>query len=120
MIFQHTLEQVLNQQKSQTRRVIQPGEYAVRSRYNMISVVHNGRKKWCVGETYAVQPGRGKSAVARIQITRIKSQYVTRISTSDAIAEGFSSRQEFLKTWLDIHGDSGLASRVWVLQFQLV
>jgi hypothetical protein len=120
MIFQHTLEQVLNQQKSQTRRVIKPGEYAVRTRYNKILAVHNGRTKWEVGRTYAVQPKRGSSSVARIQITQINSAIITRIRTEDAIAEGFLDRQEFLRTWQNIHGENSFSLRVWVLHFELV
>ena len=120
MIFQHTLEQVLEQSKTQTRRVIHPDEKAVRGQYNqIISVVHNGRLKWEVGRTYAVQPARGASQVARISLTGINSEYVTRISTADAIAEGFENRQAFLNTWRKIHGEYSFDLRVWVLRFEL-
>jgi len=120
MIFQHTLAQVIQQRKQQTRRVISPGEVAVRGRYNkIIAVTHNGRKKWVVGRTYAVQPGRGQAQVARIRITGLNSEYVTRIRTQDAIAEGFDSRADFLQTWTEIHGQGGLSCRVWVVQFEL-
>ncbi|MEL7436047.1 MAG: hypothetical protein AAFN11_19030 [Chloroflexota bacterium] len=120
MIFQHTLEQVLQQSKTQTRRVIHPNEEAVRGRYNrIVSVVHNGRLKWEVGRTYAVQPARGASQVARINLTAINSEYITRINTKDAIAEGFESRQAFLSTWRKIHGDDSFSLRVWVLRFEL-
>ena len=121
MIFQHTLEQTLAGDKTQTRRVIHEGDTAIRARYNRIAaVVTNGRTKWHVGKTYAVQPGRGKPSVARIKILQINSEYVTRISTQAAQAEGFSSRGEFLDTWKRIHGEASLGCRVWVLRFELV
>lgn len=121
MIFQHTLQQVLNQRKTQTRRVISPGEDAIRGQYNKITAVtHNGRQKWVVGRTYAVQPGRGQAQVARIRLTEINSEYITRICTPDAIAEGFGSRAAFLQTWKHIHGDNALSQHVWVIRFELV
>lgn len=120
MIFQYTWPAVVNETKSITRRVVKSKETAVRGRYNRIeAILCNGRTKWEVGKTYAVQPGRGKQQIARIRLTRIRSENVTRISTSDAIAEGFQSRQDFLKTWLQIHGSGGFDRRVWVLEFEL-
>lgn len=121
MIFQHTLDAVLGQTKTQTRRVVQNHEYAVRTRYNRIqAVTSHGRVKWRVGKTYAVQPGRGKAQVGRILLERINRQHVTRISRQDALAEGFNSRQEFLRTWQHIHGTESVNVRVWVLTFRLV
>ncbi|MCA9914379.1 MAG: hypothetical protein KC496_13585 [Anaerolineae bacterium] len=121
MIFQHTLAQVLQQQKTQTRRIIHPHETAIRGKYNRIeSVLSNDRVKWQVGKTYAVQPGRGKSQVARICIEKINSEQITRISTKDAIAEGFESRHAFLETWQAIHGADAMNVRVWVLTFRVV
>lgn len=121
MIFQHTLLQVLSGNKWQTRRVISPHDEAVRGRYNRIEAVrHNGRLKWAVGRTYAVQPGRGKPQVARVRVTQIRSEHITRISTADAIAEGFSSRQAFLRAWTEIHGEDGLSYRVWIVKFELI
>jgi hypothetical protein len=121
MIFQYTLNDILQANKTQTRRIIKENETAIRSHHNQIqSVLINGRTKWYVGGTYAVQAGRGQAEVARIKIRQIRSEYVRRISTIDALAEGFSNRQDFLKTWLEIHGADGLKARVWVLSFELV
>jgi hypothetical protein len=121
MIFQHTLELVLNGDKTQTRRVISPNSHAIRAHNNKItSVVVNGRDKWRVGSTYAVQPARGCPQVARIQITAIRSQVVKYISTADAIAEGFKNRSEFLNMWRSIHGNDSFDSRVWVVEFEVV
>jgi len=121
MIFQHTLKPVLNQQKTQTRRVIKGNEVAVRGPHNkIIAVKSNNRTKWRVGRTYAVQPGRGKPQVARIQLTAIAREPIAEISEADAIAEGFISRAEFLQAWQTIHGTRSLELTVWVLSFQLV
>lgn len=121
MIFQHTLPLILDAQKTQTRRVISTHEAAIRGRYNrIVAVVHRGRVKWRVGGTYAVQPGRGEAQVARIQLTKINSEQVTRISTADARAEGFAGRREFLNVWKAIHGDEAEMLRVWVLHFRLL
>jgi hypothetical protein len=121
MIFQHTLNQILCGDKTQTRRITHKNEIAVRGRYNQIeSVLHNGRVKWCVGNTYAVQPGRGTEQIARIKLHKINSEYITRITTRDAIAEGFDSRREFLQAWETIHGHNSFDLRVWVLTFELI
>jgi len=121
MIFQHTWASVIDRSKTQTRRVIKPGEQAVRGRHNRIQAIkYNGRIKWEVGRTYAVQIGRGTAQVARIRIVRIRSEYLSRISSAEALAEGFPSRQDFLRVWKLIHGPLSTRVRVWVLEFELV
>ena len=121
MIFQFTLTQVLSLEKTQTRRIVKPNEVACRVQYNRIDTVrHDNRVKWRVGQTYSIQPGRGKPQVARLEITRIRSETVTRISTADAIAEGFSCRADFLSTWKTIHGEKSLDFRVWVIEFKVI
>lgn len=121
MIFQHTLPQILCFEKTQTRRIVKSNEIANRTRYNRIdTVLHGGRVKWRVGQTYSIQPGRGKSQVARLEITKIRSEKITRISTQDAIAEGFQGRADFLSTWKTIHGENSLDLRVWVIEFKVI
>lgn len=118
MLFQHTLQMVLSGRKTQTRRIIGSQDTCRRGKNNRITcVLTNGREKWAVGKTYAVQPKRGFGQVARIRITAIRSEAITRVSTKDAVAEGFSSRQEFLQTWARIHGKLNSQIRVWVLEF---
>lgn len=121
MIFQHTLPQVLSRNKTQTRRVVTANHEAVRDKNNNIIVVtSNGRIKWQVGQTYAVQPGRGKPQVARIKITGLDMEPVTAISEADAIAEGYETRQEFFDTWVKINGEESLNGQAWVVSFELV
>lgn len=126
MIFSHTWEKVLSGEKTQTRRLKKPGQK---------------RSVYKVGQTYAVQPGRGKKAVARIRITDIWEEDVRRISEKDVLAEGFLERRDFLGVWCKMHdtkwADSyntmdldefakALLARpvdrylAWVLEFQLV
>ena len=120
MIFQYTWPSVIRENKTATRRVVKTSEKAVRGRYNRIEAVyHNGRAKWEVGKTYAVQTGRGQEQIARIRLVRIRSEQVTRISSMGAVAEGFASRQDFLRVWKHIHGPGSHQLRVWVLEFEL-
>lgn len=117
MIFAHTLEKVLCGQKQQTRRLIKSGEKFEKNRY---IIKTNQRILYEVGKTYAVQPNRGKKSVARILITGIRQESVASITHTDAIAEGFRSREDFLNTWRAIHGqDADLSREVWVFEFEL-
>lgn len=108
MIFQHTYELVLRCKKTQTRRIVKP--------YHRLLTKSNGtswvdiqgkdydRRLYVIGNTYAVQPGRGKKAVARIEITGIRQEDVRHISCEDAKAEGFEHPFEFLCKWSEMHG----------------
>ena len=101
MIFQHTWEAVLSGTKTQTRR--------------------RARGSYEIGCTYAVQPGRGKSAVGRIEITRIREALCAgNISDADAAAEGFESVQAWRDVYQTMHGFTALNRPCWVLEFQLV
>jgi len=90
MIFQHTLPQLLRDDKTQTRRLVRDGEIALYNPSGAITAVRtaSGRLKWAVGRTYAVQPGRGQAAVARIRLTGIRLERVQDITEADAADEG--------------------------------
>ncbi|MEM6281465.1 MAG: ASCH domain-containing protein [Chloroflexota bacterium] len=121
VIFQHTLENVLSGKKTQTRRVAKPADEATRDDNGSITVVLvNGRKKWQVGKTYAVQPGRSLPSVARIEVIALEYEPVQAVSHAAAVAEGFTSRDEFLQVWQRIHGDGGVEADVWVIHFKVV
>jgi hypothetical protein len=123
MIFQYSWQAVLAKKKTQTRRIIAAQDSAVytQDKHNWIeAVVANGRVKWKVGQTYAVQKGRAKPEIARIRITRIRSEPVSEISSADAKAEGWNSKQEFFDGWQQIHGKNSLHHQVWALDFELV
>ena len=118
MIFAHTLDKVICGEKSQTRRLVKSGE-SLDSTGNRVTL-RNNRTLYEIGKTYAVQPNRGKKAVARIRLTAVRREPVAVISEKDARAEGFTSSEEFLTTWRSIHGQSAdLQQEVWVLEFEL-
>lgn len=118
MIFSHTLAQVLNGKKQQTRRLVKENEVFDSAKQAIVKV--NTRTMYKVGRTYAVQPNRGKKAVARIEITAIRKEAIRLISDLDAVEEGFQSRDKFLEAWYSIHGHNADLDRiVWVIEFKL-
>ncbi len=120
MIFEYTLPQVLSGIKSQTRRLVKTNDVAVTDADGrIVAVVNHGREKWRVGKTYAVQPGRAKPQVARIEITGLRRDRADQISAADAHAEGFADQQSFFNEWLGIHGEKQRHADVWVVEFRL-
>ena len=109
MIFQHTWQQVLDGTKTQTRRLVKPYQtLEVDENYYPDGVYEwksggGARTVYLVGNTYAVQPGRGQRAVGRIRITGLRREDVREISDEDVKGEGFSSGDEFLKAWVSMH-----------------
>jgi hypothetical protein len=121
MIFQHTLQQVLAGTKTQTRRLSKPEHAAVRDDAGTITAVtHNGRVKWRVGGTYAVQPSRNAAGVARIRVTSLHREAAQSISHDDAVAEGYTDAAAFRAGWTRIHGADKLDALVWAIEFELV
>lgn len=121
MLFQHTLELVLSGRKTQTRRIVTPKDSAERGDDGAITAVKiNGRDKYRVGKTYAVQPARGKPAVARIRMLVIERRKASEATTADARAEGVATREAFFEMWCSVHGADKMDAEVWVLTFELV
>ena len=118
MISHKTYQQVLDGTKTQTRRPVKPGEVAQLVGDKIVAVwapkkgaisfidirtlrrpvaleeppnifTKGYRLKWKVGKTYAVQPGRGKKAVGRIRIMKIRRERLWDIKPEDIIAEGY-------------------------------
>lgn len=122
---------ILAGRKTQTRRLEDPGD-----RYHGTWVERNGRRKWRVGDVYAIQPGRGQPALGHIVLLRISLQPLQDISPKEVMAEGiyfgypdshgFRSElvPEFARTWDSIHRKPGTRwadnPHVWVLTFKLV
>lgn len=130
MIFQHTIDAVLSGRKTQTRRIVKPGDfYDGHDEYvneNGITVVQfpgvyrwnknndgGSRTVYAVGQTYAAQPGRGKASVARIRVLDIRRGDARQISDEDVVAEGFKDRNEFLHTWVGMHDKSAAWEFDW-------
>ena len=139
MIFKDKLcQKVLDGTKTQTRRLMKDGEYVfVKPTGEVVEVCDsNNRLKWHVGNSYAVQPGRGKHAVGRILLKGIRRESVQSISEADAIAEGVSklyyrlsqwqpneATLSFKQLWNNIHPKGKRWEDnpdVWVLDFELV
>lgn len=142
MIFQHTWQKVLDGTKTQTRRYLKPYThyllYTLEDDVTITAVLQNNREQWRVGNTYAVQPGRGQKAVGRIRITGIRQERLQAITDSDAVAEGVSERwatythsaygslpvAEYRDLWNAIHTKPGERWEddppVFVIEFELV
>lgn len=139
---------ILAGKKTQTRRVCKQKETASETVHvdtwtTDIDAVYdaNDRVRWEVGYTYAVQPGRGKPAVARIRITGIRQERLQDISPDDVWAEGIRCSVDhgpldigfnqdvwdlevYRLLWDDINRKPGTRwrdnPRVWVIEFELV
>lgn len=126
------LELVLSGKKTQTRRPVKETEYGNCWRldgeedWEINEVLADmsdstSRAKWVVGKDYAVCPGRGKKAVARMTITRIRKERAIDISEDDARAEGFDSREAFWDKLRSLYGpNTDLTAPYWALTFELV
>ena len=116
------VQMIVEGRKTQTRRVVKSGEEL---------------RQWEVGRTYAVQPGRGKPAAARIRITSIRQERLRDISEDDVVAEGHNlvrwasegpegwpATAEYAATWDRINTRKGTRwadnPLVWVLDFEVV
>jgi uncharacterized protein YhfF len=122
MIFQYTLEQVLSGAKTATRRPVNPKtDSAVRDDDGqVVAVLVNGREKWRVGKTYAIQPSRNAPSVGRIRVTALDEQPLNAITDAEAQAEGAADRAGFFALWQQVHGDHDKTDRVWVVRFEVV
>lgn len=90
------------------------GEKTVTRRPN-----HNGECRYKPGGVYAVQPGRGQKAVARIEIKSVWQEKLTQITNAEARREGFSDRHEFFAYWRRLYGSRLPFGTVWRIRFRL-
>jgi hypothetical protein len=105
VIFRPALiEKILAGEKTQTRRPV------------------NGRinSPYRPGCTYAVQPGRGQKAVARIRVLHVHRAKLGDLSPAGALAEGFPDRETFFGYWLGLYGTIDFEQPVWALHFEVV
>jgi hypothetical protein len=117
MIFAHTHEAVLAGHKSQTRRLFDPSKHCaiVPGRtfgafgHPVWRITHpvTARVYWQNGNTYAVQPGRGKRAIGRIRVTGLRVERLHQMTHKDALAEGVASVDEYAALWDTIHAKRG-------------
>lgn len=72
-----------------------------------------------VGKVYAVQLGRGGTAVARIRIVDVtREQIRLPLSVSEARAEGFATPRGFEDKWRSLYGADGPRD-VWRIEFEV-
>lgn len=140
MLFRpESVAKILADEKTMTRRAVKPDDctpcpwkaaaddwfpltIAWDDGEEVSAVIGDGpRLRYGVGKTYSVQPGRGKAAVARVEITEIRyCERAASISEQDAIAEGFATPEEFRDVYGRINGVGALERPAWALTFRLV
>ena len=125
MIFQNTHEKVMDGTKTQTRRLVRDGDFSLEwPMMCVFSGAKGNRLRFRENQTYAVQPGRGKYAIGRIGIIKIRRECLNSITHDDAQAEGVGrSIAAFAELWDNIHpkGKRWIDNPdVWVLEFELV
>lgn len=160
MLFKpEMIDAILAGKKTQTRRVMKESEtYYCRGvsplkitevAYHVATTIGYWQTKWRVGQSYAIQPGRGKGGIyarlamsgkhewqttqpdgnggaqwkpMRIRVTDIRRERLQDISEADAQAEGVNSIAEYRELWERINGAGSWETNpeVWVLTFELV
>jgi len=121
--------------KGQTRRPVKEGEWFVDQLVHdepdrVVQVIGYGkwRVKYEVGRTYAVQPGRGKKAVGRIEITKIRRERLQKIEPHEFKLEGMPTAAPaevlwFIGLWDGMHRKPYRWEdnpEVWVLDFKCI
>lgn len=94
---------VMDGSKTQTRRLVQPGD---EKRFSSVFAINDSkppRKRWQIDQTYAVIPGMYNKGIGRIRILKIEYDPDVRlISEEDAHAEGFGNAVQFLRVWVSL------------------
>lgn len=115
MIFQHTLGALLRGEKTETSRLIKPGDELFAGDFDPDSVMRRGyssyRTIYEVGKDYAIQPGRTVKSVGRFKVLGIWRQDVRTLTPEQVAAEGFAVKNDmgsegyyyFMKTWIAMH-----------------
>lgn len=119
MIFAATHRQVLRGEKRQDRRPMVPYPTELPPRPAPGVGHHPAPAQWPrkvvafdqawralnyqAGDVRAVQPGRGKPAVAHITIQHVRCERLGEITDGDAVAEGFKNRAAFVYAWVGLH-----------------
>jgi hypothetical protein len=130
MLFKPELcKAILRGNKTETRRIAKPGESSVMADGRIEMVLHwrygvgeaQEVVKWRVGQTYSIQPGRGKPGIGpRIKLRAIRRERLADITAGGAKREGFPSRYAFFEMWDKLNPEGPGNPEVWVLSFKLV
>lgn len=109
MLFKPELcKLILHGLKTQTRRLVRPGDMEHRlpngAIYLVMKETRAGRRpRFMQHQCYAVQPGRGQEAVGYIVVQHIRQERLQEISDHDIRAEGFSLEVELGMDAVDGH-----------------
>lgn len=116
--FQHTLRQLLLGDKTETSRIVKPGDYTWmcgempapwivgRLPYVMqYSAIHSAEHvaRFRRGQDYAIQPDRTSKSVGRYRVEAIWRQDVRTLTHKQARNEGFLNTQQFFDVWCWMH-----------------
>lgn len=116
--FQHTLKALLEGQKTETSRLVHPGDYTwmcgeMPAPWNphgytlLYSSVHHpsSEPRFVAGKDYAIQPGRAKKQVGRYMIENIWRQDVRTLTNIQTKAEGMDEPEyyHFIQLWASMH-----------------
>ncbi|MGE4425033.1 MAG: ASCH domain-containing protein [Solirubrobacteraceae bacterium] len=66
-----------------------------------------------VGQSVAIQPGRGKHAIGRATVVSVKRQRLGHLTPAEARAEGFATPEAFEETFTAINGAYDPNLEVW-------
>jgi len=118
MLFKRDLAvKIAKGEKTQTRRIVKPNEHYD----DVVETVDTGdKRKWVTWRTYGAQITRGGYSLNKFVLEGIRRERACDITEQDAIAEGFTGRDDFFKAWEAINGKCTLDSDVWVLDFKPV
>ena len=93
-------------------------------------MARNRNIKWRVGNSYAVQPGRGKPCYIhdnkplRVKILSIPCEWLRDISMLDAWDEGVGGVTQYAQLWDSINKLPGTRwtdnPQVWVIKFEVL
>jgi len=77
---------------------------------------------WKVGEEItAVREEDGiDRPFALLKVTGVREHELGSMTEEDAAAEGYSSLDEFVEVWREIHGGYDPSAKVWAISFELV
>lgn len=119
MIFKpEMVEKILAGEKSVTRRPVKPG--------NSLHGPDCRPCKYKVGKDYAVQPGRGQKAVARIRVVAVQrtalepSNYTLSLLVREGRREGFADWQAFRDYWRALYRSFDATQLVDRIEFELL
>lgn len=113
MIFRRELaEKVMAGEKTVTRRPCSD---------NPKSPWWRERCSYKVGKRFAVNPGRGVPRIGEARVLSVRREpLVLVLGEYEPLREGFSSREDLMKTWRELHGDFDPDLLVWRIEFELV